>query len=293
MRLGEPRKKAPSPRPCDQPGPAKTAIIFSHAEGGGSFTIGGEQVHCLAFGAVITALGSPITFGESVAAIITEMNHGPGKPSTRTAGYCAPLHPSSGGSLCTKGWSGQAWPITDAILRAINSTQLQQICRMMHPGRRPGETWGEWNLRTLRGGRSCTAAEQSFALEHLSTAAHVGAVRGHGQVQAWGAGRAVVAQPLWWEGEKTKPKKQRVTHVHRYNAFVDPERQLVHVAALEWMQVAQDRQRWASLAAAFVQQYDVPWATGKQGSIQNLSPNHVTGRRGEAVASQTTALPAT
>ena len=33
------------------------------------------MVACRPFGEVITALGSPITFGEEVAAIATEMNH--------------------------------------------------------------------------------------------------------------------------------------------------------------------------------------------------------------------------
>ena len=40
--------------------PAKTA------KGGGTFTIGGKEVACRPFGEVITALKSPITFGEEV-----------------------------------------------------------------------------------------------------------------------------------------------------------------------------------------------------------------------------------
>ncbi|CAE7382151.1 unnamed protein product, partial [Symbiodinium sp. CCMP2592] len=55
--------------------PAKTAIIFSMKTGGGSFHIGGEEVACQPFGTVVTALGSPITFGEEVAATISEMQH--------------------------------------------------------------------------------------------------------------------------------------------------------------------------------------------------------------------------
>ena len=54
--------------------PAKTAIIHSKPEGG-SFTVGGKQVPCKPFGEVITALGSPITFGEGVAAIVAELHH--------------------------------------------------------------------------------------------------------------------------------------------------------------------------------------------------------------------------
>ncbi|CAE7466882.1 TTLL6, partial [Symbiodinium microadriaticum] len=41
-------------------------------------------------------------------------------------------------------WGGQAWPVTDGILKAVNTTQLLQIRRMMHPARRAGELWEDW-----------------------------------------------------------------------------------------------------------------------------------------------------
>ncbi|CAE7590509.1 unnamed protein product, partial [Symbiodinium necroappetens] len=232
--------------------PSKTAVIFSQEEGGGSFTIGGEQVHCLPFGTVITALGSPITFGESVAAIVTEMNHRARKAFHKNSRLlCAPtplkrrttLHQGlvRGAAL----WGGQAWPITDAILRAINSTQLQQIRR--------GARVALQQSKVLRW--------STFQLQHTWELYGDMARSKHG-----GRDMLLWRNLQWWEAEKNKPKRQRATRAHRYNAFVDPERQLVHIATLEWMQVAQDRQRWATLAAAFVQQYDVPWATGHRRS---------------------------
>ena len=56
--------------------PKKTAIIFSLPEGSDALHIGGEAVACKPFGEVITALGSPITIGESSAAIVAEKSSG-------------------------------------------------------------------------------------------------------------------------------------------------------------------------------------------------------------------------
>ena len=140
--------------------PGKTAIIFSQPHGGGEFRIGGAMAGCKPFGEVITALGSPITFGESVAAIITEMNHRARKAFHKHAALLCAATPLKGRltlhQTLVRGaalWGGQAWPVTDGILRAINTTQLLQIRRMMHPARRPGEQWEAWHIRTMRGAR--------------------------------------------------------------------------------------------------------------------------------------------
>ena len=70
--------------------PGKTAIIHSQP-GGGTFHIGGEEVACLPYGAVTTALGSPLTFGETTAAVIAEMQHRARKAFHKNAKLlCAP-----------------------------------------------------------------------------------------------------------------------------------------------------------------------------------------------------------
>ncbi|OLP76158.1 hypothetical protein AK812_SmicGene43943 [Symbiodinium microadriaticum] len=53
--------------------PKKTAIIYSNDTGGGHFMIGGKKVLCLPYGSIITVLGSPLTFGEAVPALVAEM----------------------------------------------------------------------------------------------------------------------------------------------------------------------------------------------------------------------------
>ena len=160
--------------------PAKTAIIHSQAEGG-TFQIGGKAVPCKPFGDVIIALGSPITFGEGVAAIIAEMHHRARKAFHKHAKLLYAPTPLKGRiklhQTLVRGaalWGGQAWPITDSILKAINSTQLNHIRRMMQPARRPGETWEQWNQRTLRGARVALHQSQvprwsTFQLGHIWT----------------------------------------------------------------------------------------------------------------------------
>ena len=66
--------------------------------------------------------------------------HGPGGEN--------PAAPDGGGHV-----GAEAWQNTAAIFKAANSTQTAQVRRMMHPGRRPGESWEEWNVRTLRAAR--------------------------------------------------------------------------------------------------------------------------------------------
>ncbi|CAE7319888.1 unnamed protein product [Symbiodinium sp. CCMP2456] len=273
--------------------PSKTAIIYSEKAGGGEFLIGGAQVGCMPFGTVITALGSPITFGEGVAAIVTAMNHRARRAFQKNSKLlCAPtplkarihLHQAlvRGAAL----WGGQSWPVTEAILRAINSTQLQQIRRMMHPARRPGEEWGEWNVRTLRGAR--VALQQSKVVRWSTfQLGHTWDLYGH-MARAKHGGTAMLQWKnlQWWEAEKAKPRRIKEQHARRYNSQVDTERQLVKIATNNWMQVAQSPVVWHNLQEAFIKQYDPPWATGKQGSLGNLTPNRTTGNRGGSRANE-------
>ena len=91
----------------------------------------------------------------------------------------------------------------------------------------------------------------------------------------------------FWRAQQKLPHKHRVTHASRFNPEADVERAIEAVAGTNWGAVAQDRPRWQQLAAAFVEKFDVPWATGKQLSLQdNLSPHH---RRGPPLRHAVTA----
>ena len=89
----------------------------------------------------------------------------------------------------------------------------------------------------------------------------------------------------WWEAEKQKPRRERHTHV-KYNAMADPERQLVTFAGVDWKHAAADLTVWNGMRGNFVARFDVPWATGRQGSIGNLTPNTAEGNRGRTTANE-------
>ena len=254
------------------------------------------MVGCKPFGAVITTLGSPLTFGEGVAAIISEMNHRARKAFHKHAALlCAPT-PLKGRIVLQQTlvrgsalWGGQSWPISDGILRAMNTTQLLQIRRMMQPARRPGELWEAWHIRTMRGAR--VALQQSKVLRWSTfQLGHTWDLYGH-MARAQLGGRPMLRWKdlQWWEQEKLKPRKQRHTHV-KYNALADPERQVVAVAGGDWVSVARDFRMWGLLGEKFVATFDVAWATGRQSSITNLTPNNTAGGRQTAPANETRQL---
>ena len=69
---------------------------------------------------------------------------GRGRPSASMGASYAPLRPSETASASTRPWSagrrfgGTVLAGHDGILKAINTTQLLQIRRMMNPSRRAG-----------------------------------------------------------------------------------------------------------------------------------------------------------
>ncbi|CAE7552733.1 unnamed protein product [Symbiodinium necroappetens] len=231
---------------------------------GGALRIGGEAVSCKPFGEVITALGSPLTFGESSAAIVAEMNHRARKAFGKHSRLlCAPspirerikLHQTlvRGSAL----WGGQSWPVTDGILKAINTTQLLQVRRMMCPNRRPGERWEEWHVRTMRGAR--VALHQSKILRWSTfQLQHTWDLYGH-MARAEAGGRPMLTwkDVSWWEVEKAKPRRERHTHV-KFNPLADPERQLVAIAGVGWKELARDFKEWGEKGGQFVERFDVP-----------------------------------
>ena len=83
----------------------------------------------------------------------------------------------------------------------------------------------------------------------------------------------------WWAEEQRKPRSERQRPGGRFNPLVDPERQIAKVAGEAWQGVAQNRQVWSALGREFLAKFDVEWSSGKQSSLQNLSPNHRTGER--------------
>ena len=132
---------------------------YSEKEGRGSFHIGGEDVPCKPWGTEITALGSPLTFVEPVASITAAMNQRARKAFGKHSKLlCAPTPLKARIKMHTTLVRNAAlWAGQDPSLR--RSTKLSippnygNYATMLGDHRSPGETWVDWNCRTLRRAR--------------------------------------------------------------------------------------------------------------------------------------------
>ncbi|CAE7690139.1 unnamed protein product [Symbiodinium sp. CCMP2592] len=259
--------------------PTKTAILFSQPEGGGTFEIGNTTVPCAPYKTVIATLGSPITFGEQIAAKHKGILLARTSIKARVAAYTTLVRSAAL-------YAAETWPANQRLLRAANSLQAQHLRRMLHIERRPTEQWADWHIRSLRMARLHMQRGgwprwSSFILQQIWS--------------LWGhmarGGEEVNAMLQWknlefWRKEQRKPRNSRVNHAARFNPEADVERALESVGGTNWGETAQDRVLWHQLSQSFVDRFDVPWATGKQTSIHdNLTPNRLwRGQRMKATA---------
>ena len=143
--------------------PTKTAILYrlySKPEGGGAFKIGGSEVPCPPHKTHISALGSPITFGEPTTVIIAEMVRRGRQAyakhrSVLTAHTCLRTRLLAYMTLVRNSalYAAETWPTHHRLLKAANSLQAQHLRGMLHINRRPAEQWAEWHIRSLRAAR--------------------------------------------------------------------------------------------------------------------------------------------
>ena len=165
-------------------------------------------------------------------------------------------------------YAAETWPVHQRILRAANSTQTQHLQGMLFLNRQPTEQWAAWQSRTLRS-----------ALVHLQ----------RNKIERWSSYILKWIWPLWghmarggvevnsivtwknmqfWRAQQQLPCKQRVTHASRFNPEANVERAIEAVAGTHCGAFAQDRQKWQELSLVFLEKFDVPWATGKQLTLQ-------------------------
>ena len=171
-------------------------------------------------------------------------------------------------------WACETWPCCDFLLRSANSLQTAQVRSMMRLARQAGESWCDWSVRSLRRARlaihqSKTQRWSSFTLQQIWGL--------HGHV----ARRDPIAAAMlrwrnleWWAIEQTIPAAWGGhRHAKRFNPHLDVDRQISAVAGNAWQSAAQDRIAWDNICETFIDRFDVPWASGGQGQLENLMPN--------------------
>ena len=168
-------------------------------------------------------------------------------------------------------WGCETWPVHDTLLKQANHLQLDHLRQMLHVNRKPGECWADWNKRSLRQARVQLHKQKSFRwssyiLERIWTfGGHLS--RGGEETQAM-----ITWKDLsWWRVQQGKGSKG-VKHRQRLNSNLDVERALSKTGGERWLHTAQNREQWRDLTVRFVEQHDIPWATGRQLKIDNLTP---------------------
>ncbi|CAE7557635.1 unnamed protein product [Symbiodinium sp. CCMP2592] len=256
--------------------PEKTDII-STSEKPTTFKVAGEIVATKGPEHAFYVLGSPLSFQGGTAMLLAEAqtrarkafwSHRESFTSDATFRQKLQIHVVLVRQSAL--WACQTWPCHSSLLRAVNAIQLSQVRTMLGLRRQPCEEWATWNKRSLRRSRLALYHHggtrwSTFVLSQIWTA--VGHIcRGDpvgGKIFQWHSLQ-------WWQEQKDRGID--VQHAHRFNAYMDIDRQLSETVGKGWFSLAQDREAWAAHEAIFIARYDVPWSSGKQGSLANLAP---------------------
>ena len=115
-------------------------------------------------------------------------------------------------------WGAPAWPVNQSLLQAANSVQLQQV-RMPGHARRPGQSFPEWQARTLRDAR-VTLHRQGY--ERWSTVALASIWGAMGPRCARTTQPSKPTAPMEGHGVVGAAQNYR-RHPGQYNPFRDPE----------------------------------------------------------------------
>ncbi|CAE7305788.1 unnamed protein product [Symbiodinium sp. CCMP2592] len=224
--------------------PDKTEII-DNQNGGVPFQVAGNTVESKGPKHVIRTLGSPVCFASSPTILVAEMQGAFGK-HRGTLMSKAPL--KSRLQLHTvlvrqsALWACETWPCVDYVLKAANTLQLLHARAMMSPPRQAGESWPDWNVRTMRRARlqlhqSKIDRWSSFILQQIwGLMGHIA----HGDVVA---SKMLRWRDLrWWRVEQSVPQSWGgERHASRFHPLLDVERQISDIAGEAWQDVAQDR----------------------------------------------------
>eukprot|EP00439_Symbiodinium_sp_Y106_P074001 s399_g14.t1 len=173
-------------------------------------------------------------------------------------------------------WIGGAlhWGVSD--LKQANTIQLQIMRSSFRIVRQQGETWQEWNSRSLR---TCRAWLSYNCRPRWSTSIlrlqHT--LLGHWARQkecVQGAEHASLPMRAmhwksteWWRQQQKLSPTVGMRHPARFYAS-NVERQMAEVHGNRWSDLALDRQQWAAVRDLYLARWDVRWCHGRQLSIR-------------------------
>ena len=172
-------------------------------------------------------------------------------------------------------WVGGALHWSQEDLHSLNLVQLHTCRSSFGLKRYAGETWVDWNKRSLRMVRLWLHTNHvSRWSERILTLQHM--LHGHWARRTEVAGG--IPQPCppmkalqwrcthWWRGQQSMSPAVSLRHPGRFYAS-NTERQLAEALGPLWFVRAQDRQNWCNDRKSYVAHWDVKWASGRQLSL--------------------------
>ncbi|CAE7752980.1 pol [Symbiodinium sp. CCMP2456] len=154
----------------------------------------------------------------------------------------------------------------------LNSVQLQLIVWMMRISRGPGEDWGSFRRRAWRVARAALfrSREERWSTLWLRNYWRYSGHRARGVHRDHPALSSVFDSfrtKKWWDHEKANP--WGIKHVHHYARLMMTEAKMNDAVEGEWRRVAQDRVAWRNAEQRWITREDLPWASGRQPTIEN------------------------
>ena len=175
-------------------------------------------------------------------------------------------------------WTGGALHWNTADLKQANTVQLQVLRSAFRILRLRGESWQEWNSRSMRMCRAWLAyndrprwSTSLLRLQHT--------LLGHWARRIeWPPGSAEphMCLPMralqwkstaWWRWQQQLSRSSSERHPTRFYAC-NAERQLSDAHGNDWPVQARDRILWGQLRAVYIRMWDVKWTRERQLAIR-------------------------
>ncbi|CAE7549785.1 jockey\pol [Symbiodinium natans] len=252
----------------------KTSVLTSVEDDARTLTIGGKQVKFLPPGSLVRVLGTQQGFKRGAADVAAEVNAKMRQVFWAHKAVFAGRMPLTckweafhavvrGSGL----WQAAALPPSRNLLAALNTQQLRFVRVMAGLRRKQGEPFVDYEMRSLRVSR---ARLHLHGQERYSTYVLRQAWRLFGHVARQNSRAKQLLRwrgPVWWKLEQRKRGGHR--HPGRYNAGMEIQNDFnTFLGVDDWMDVAQDRQRWKSLEVPWVKSQDLPWCTHAQAALE-------------------------
>ena len=170
-------------------------------------------------------------------------------------------------------WCLSAIPPDPGGLGYMNSVQTQLVVWMMRLRRGAAEDWGSFRLRVWRAARAALhrAGQERWSTVWLRKFWRYSGHRARGLDREFPVLSSILdsfRDKQWWDTEKLKPPGQGVRHVRHFARLMQMEGKLNLVAGGPWRMLARDRRAWAGKEEEWVAREDLPWASGRQASLE-------------------------